>query len=43
MQVQAMTNCRLYISNPGAHSDDDSFSSLILQIEDQSSAFSSVS
>ena len=43
MQVQAMANCPLYISNPGAHSDDDTFPSLNLQIVDQSSAFSSVS
>ena len=30
-----MANCPLYISNTGAHSDDDSFPSLFLQIVDQ--------
>ena len=29
-KFQTMTNCYLYISNPGAHSDDGSFPSLIL-------------
>ena len=42
-KFQTMANCPLYISNPGAHSDDGSFPSLILQIVNQSNAFSSVS